>query len=82
MSGGPKNYAFETEKGQSVQKVKGITLNYRASQVVTLEALEKMIHQEIEVTVFWLLVFCHQKKLQIQIAINVRYEKDIWETQQ
>ncbi|XP_022301108.2 uncharacterized protein LOC111109319 [Crassostrea virginica] len=24
MSGGPKNYAFETEKGQSVQKVKGI----------------------------------------------------------
>ena len=47
MSGGPKNYAFETEKGHSVQKVKGITLNYRASQVVTLEALEKMIHQEI-----------------------------------
>nr|XP_022300672.1 uncharacterized protein LOC111108881 [Crassostrea virginica] len=45
MSGGPKNYAFETEKGQSVQK--GITLNYRASQIVTLEALEKMIHQEI-----------------------------------
>ena len=38
MSGGPKNYAFETEKGQSVQK---------ASQIVTLEALEKMIHQEI-----------------------------------
>nr|XP_022294902.1 uncharacterized protein LOC111105016 [Crassostrea virginica] len=47
MSGGPKNYAFETEKGHSVQKVKGFTLNYRASQVVTLEALEKMIHQEI-----------------------------------
>ena len=47
MSGGPKNYAFETEKGHSVQKVKGITLNYRASQIVTLEALEKMIHQEI-----------------------------------
>ena len=47
ISGGPKNYAFETEKGHSVQKVKGITLNYRASQIVTLEALEKMIHQEI-----------------------------------
>ena len=48
MSGGPKNYAFETEMGHSVQKVKGITLNYRASQIVTLEALEKMIHQEIQ----------------------------------
>ena len=43
-----KNYAFETEKGHSIQKIKGITLNYRASQIVTLEALEKMIHQEIQ----------------------------------
>ncbi|XP_022295019.2 uncharacterized protein LOC111105138 [Crassostrea virginica] len=48
MSGGPKNYAFETAKGSAVQKVKGITLNYRASQIVTLEALEKMIHREIQ----------------------------------
>lgn len=28
MSGGPKNYAFETNTGQTVQKAKGITLNY------------------------------------------------------
>lgn len=43
MSGGPKNYAFETERGHTVQKVKGITLNHRASQIVTLDTLDKMI---------------------------------------
>lgn len=48
MSGGPKNYAFETAKGSAVQKVKGITFNYRASQIVTLEAWDKMIHREIQ----------------------------------
>ncbi|XP_052681401.1 uncharacterized protein LOC128162281 [Crassostrea angulata] len=52
MSGGPKNYAFETDTGKSVQKVKGITLNHRASQIVTMKALEKMIFKELdEVTV-------------------------------
>lgn len=44
MSGGPKNYAFETDCGNTVQKVKGITLNYRASQ----DTLEKMIYQDLE----------------------------------
>lgn len=41
MSGGPKNYAFETDCGNTVQKVKGITVNYRASQIITLDNLEK-----------------------------------------
>lgn len=40
--GGPKNYAFETKTGNTVQKVKGITLNYRASKIVTMDSLEKM----------------------------------------
>lgn len=48
MSGGPKNYAFETDCGNTVQKVKGITLNYRASQIITLDTLEKMIYQDLE----------------------------------
>lgn len=52
MSGGPKNYAFETDTGMAVQKVKGLTLNHRASQIVTMKALEKMIFKELgEVTV-------------------------------
>lgn len=48
MSGGPKNYAFETNTGNTVQKVKGITLNYRASQIVTMDSLEKMIFKQLD----------------------------------
>lgn len=52
MSGGPKNYAFETDTGKTVQKVKGLTLNHRASQIVTMDALEKMIFNQLpDVTV-------------------------------
>ena len=46
MSGGPKNYAYETQGGKSVCKVKGLTLNYRASQIVSPATLEKMLKGE------------------------------------
>jgi hypothetical protein len=42
MPGGPKNYAYETRGGKSVCKVKGLTLNYRTSQIVSPATLEKM----------------------------------------
>ncbi|XP_062575191.1 uncharacterized protein LOC134237107 [Saccostrea cucullata] len=48
MSAGPKNYGYRTAKGTEVHKVKGITLNYRTSQIVSLETLEKMLKGEIE----------------------------------
>ncbi|XP_062618140.1 uncharacterized protein LOC134279744 [Saccostrea cucullata] len=48
MSAGPKNYGYRTAKGTEVHKVKGITLNYRTSQIVSLETLEKMLQGEIE----------------------------------
>ncbi|XP_061168350.1 uncharacterized protein LOC133177309 [Saccostrea echinata] len=46
MSGGPKNYAYLTDKGNSACKVKGLTLNYRASDIVSPETLEKMLKKE------------------------------------
>ncbi|XP_061191720.1 uncharacterized protein LOC133199940 [Saccostrea echinata] len=48
MSGGPKNYAYLTAKGNSVCKVKGLTLNYRASNIVSPETLEKMLKKEMD----------------------------------
>jgi hypothetical protein len=48
MSGGPKNYAYETQGGKSTCKVKGLTLNYRASQIVSPATLEKMLKCEEE----------------------------------
>lgn len=49
MSGGPKNYAYITESGKSVCKVKGLTLNYRASTIVSPETLEKMLKDQIDI---------------------------------
>ena len=48
VSGGPKNYAYRmhnTETGveSTVCKVRGITLNYSASQIVNFERLKQMI---------------------------------------
>jgi hypothetical protein len=48
MSGGPKNYAYETRGGKSICEVKGLTLNYRASQIVSPATLEKMLKGEEE----------------------------------
>jgi hypothetical protein len=40
VSRGPKNYTSETREGKSVCKVKGLTLKYRTSQIVSLATLK------------------------------------------
>jgi hypothetical protein len=47
----PKNCASETRGGKSVCKVKGLTLNYRASQIVSPATLENMLTGGEEVLV-------------------------------
>ncbi|XP_028394389.1 uncharacterized protein LOC114518565 [Dendronephthya gigantea] len=42
-SGGPKNYSYETNKGKTVCKVRGITLNYRTKQFVNHSVLCDLI---------------------------------------
>lgn len=43
VSGGPKNYAYQTEDGKTVCKVRGITLNCRSSQVVNFDTVKEMV---------------------------------------
>ena len=48
VSGGPKNYAYKsvdsvTSEEKTVCKVRGITLNYSASQLVNFESIRRMI---------------------------------------
>ena len=48
VSGGPKNYAYqmhntETAAEATVCKMRGITLNYSASQLVKFESMKKLI---------------------------------------
>ena len=43
VSGGPKAYAYTTQKGQTVVKWKGITLNAKNAAVVTHDALKRLV---------------------------------------
>lgn len=36
VSGGPKNYAYETKNGKTVCKVRGFTLNHRGSKKIAI----------------------------------------------
>jgi hypothetical protein len=42
-SGGPKNYSYETSKGKTVCKVRGITLNYRTRQFINHKVVCEMV---------------------------------------
>lgn len=43
VSGRPKNYAYETNTGKTVCKVRGITLNYRTQQHVNFDVMSEMV---------------------------------------
>jgi hypothetical protein len=43
VSGGPKQYAFRTEKGKEVWKIRGFSLNYANSKLVHFDALKDYI---------------------------------------
>ena len=39
VSGGPKNYAYQTKNGKTICKVRGFTLNYRGSQKLNFSSM-------------------------------------------
>lgn len=43
VSGGPKNYSYQTNNGKTVCKVRGITLNYRTQQDVNFNVMSNMV---------------------------------------
>ena len=47
-STGPKSYAFTTNKGNKMCKVKGITLNFRNSLIINEETMYKIVHNHIK----------------------------------
>ena len=54
VSGGPKNYAYHTNKGLEVCKVRGFTLNYKNSKLVNFQAIKDLVtgqsHKPIVIT--------------------------------
>lgn len=49
FTGGPKNYAYRTERGDTVCKIRGFTLNYKNSLILNFNAVKEMI-EELEMT--------------------------------
>ena len=46
LCGGPKNYSYRTNKGNTVCKVRGFTLNASNSMVINHDTLKELIHGE------------------------------------
>ena len=42
-SGGPKNYTYQTKKGKSDTKIRGITMDYSASQKLTHDVIRELV---------------------------------------
>ena len=43
ISGGPKNYAYITNNGKSVTKIRGITLNYAATKKINVDVMRHLV---------------------------------------
>ncbi|XP_053382580.1 uncharacterized protein LOC128549597 [Mercenaria mercenaria] len=43
VSGGPKNYAYKTNKNKETCKVRGFTLNYKNSQLINFESVKHIV---------------------------------------
>ena len=46
VSAGPKNYAYKTHQGKTCCKVRGITLNFRASEKVNFETMLDLVEKQ------------------------------------
>ena len=54
VSGGPKNYAYKTNKGNKTCKVRGFTLNFTNSQLINFESVKTLLlgpSQKLTITV-------------------------------
>ena len=49
VSGGPKNYAYQTRGGNSVCKVRGFTLNVRDSASLNFQSMKRNILEELNI---------------------------------
>ena len=48
VSGGPKNYAYKTNKGNETCKVRGFTLNFTNSQLINFESVKTLLIDPFE----------------------------------
>ena len=67
ISGGPKNYAYVTNNGEAILKIRGITLNYDASKTINVDVIRHLVD---------LYVDCHiQDKVTVRISHKITRDK-------
>ena len=67
MSGGPKNYAYQTNNDKRVTKVRGITLDYATTKKLNLEVMRSLLHLQNN---------CHiQGKVMVDIPFKITRDK-------
>ena len=74
-STGPKSYAYITNKGNTVCKVKGITLNHRNSLIINMDTMRKVVHEEVEHVKVVNPNMIQKNKKKGWIVYNVKQEK-------
>jgi hypothetical protein len=52
VSGGPKNYGYQTKNGETVCKCKGLTLNHAAENVVNFNTIKQVVLNEIDEDIY------------------------------
>ena len=51
VSGGPKNYAYKTNRRNEMCKVRGFTLHVTNSQLINFESVKRMVLDPLETTI-------------------------------
>ena len=68
ISGGPKNYAYVTNKGKSETKIRGITLDYAATKKLNPSVLRGLVHLHVN---------CHtEAKVTVDIPFKITRDKE------
>ena len=67
ISGGPKNYAYVTNKGKSETKIRGITLDYAAAGKLNPNVMRGLVHLHVN---------CHtEAKVTVDIPFKITRDK-------
>ena len=67
ISGGPKNYAYVTNKGKSQTKIRGITLDYATTGKLNPSVMRGLVHLHVN---------CHtEAKVTVDIPFKITRDK-------
>ena len=67
ISGGPKNYAYLTNNGKSVTKIRGITLDYTTTKKLNPEVMRDLVHLFVDCGI--------QDKVTVDIPFKITRDK-------